>query len=87
MAPKVRKAAFHPVEEVRPPKPVVVDKVAVATEDDEPLDIEDMDGEEEDLDAAEIEDDLIEDASDLGEDTDDMAEVMEHIDEEVEDKV
>jgi uncharacterized protein (TIGR02300 family) len=75
------------VEAIRKPvpEPLVESKIEVV--DELEVGLEDLkEGEEDQELEKEDDDELIEDASDLGEDTDDMAEVMEHIDEEVEDK-
>lgn len=86
---RVRRGAPPPVPLPPPPEPVLDEDVAPEIEVEGIEEIEDEEAEEGALEQMEAkeEEELIEDASDLGEDTDDMAEVMEHIDEDVADKV
>lgn len=67
--------------------PEVVDKIAIEDGEEDVLEAEEIGDEDADVTEIEAEDeDLIEDTSDLGEDDDDIGEVIEHIDDDREEK-
>ena len=76
--------AVPPVAKVESADAALEDVETVAETDDVEVEADDTDPEE--LEEIEENGDLIEDPSDLGEDDDDIGEVMEHLDDDVEDK-